>query len=270
MHQARRSLYRRPGERPIRARDPHGTFEDRTMHPELLTPAQARLRLDRARVAPSEGAARGQQGRMACLPADWIHDGGLRAFRGDAGYLGRSIAALKLYVTLVVSQVAASDAGDPAPIPMSYERIAALSGLSDPLICAGKKVLLDQGLVTTAGERPGGTIAYRLTGLRPSSAAARLLHASQGDARIAALHGLTCRKAPNLAALKTYLLLCATGSDPEGVVSLDIDAASSLTHTSHVKIAAALAALQDLALAELLASPSRSVDHRRIRLLPLR
>ena len=97
-----------------------------------------------------------------------------------------------------------------------------------------------------------------------------LLHAPQECGRIDALHRLTCRKAPNLAALKTYLLLCADGGDPDGVVSLDIDAASRLTQTSHVKISAALLALQGLGLAEPLASPLRSGDHRRLRLLPLR
>ena len=244
------------------------------MHPELLHPTDVRPRLDRPRIAPPEAMARMRDGRTARLPTGWIQDGGLRAFRGDAGYLGRSIAALKLYLTLVVSQDAGPNADGqapiPAPIPMSYERIAALSGLSDPLICAGKWALIDQGLVTTADERPGGTIAYRLVGLRPSVAVVDLLHAPQECSRIDALHRLTCRKAPNLAALKTYLLLCADGGDPDGVVSLDIDAASRLTQTSHVKISAALLALQGLGLAEPLASPLRSGDHRRLRLLPLR
>ncbi|AWN51772.1 hypothetical protein [Methylobacterium sp. 17Sr1-1] len=145
-----------------------------------------------------------------------------------------------------------------------------MSGLSDPLICDGKKALLDRGLVTTGGDRPGGTIAYRLTGLRPSAAAASLVHGAQPGAPIAALHGLTCRKALHLAALKTYLLLCACGRDPDGVASLDVDAASRLTRTSHVRIIAALAALQQLGLAEALGTPSRLAEHRRVRLLPLR
>ncbi|MGX7709176.1 hypothetical protein [Methylobacterium sp. Gmos1] len=236
------------------------------LHPEpshpTLPPARARP------VVPSEGVARTCGGRASPLPVDWIHDGGLRAFRADAGYLGRSIAALKLYLTLVVSQDAAG--GEPAPILLSYWRIAALSGLSDPLICAGKKALLDQGLVTTGGERPGGTIAYRLTGLRPSAALASLVHESRPDAPVAALHGLTCRKAPDLAAVKTYLLLCACGPGPDGVVSLDVDAASDLTRTSHVRIIAALDALQRLGLVDAKGSPSRLAEHRRVRLLPLR
>lgn len=236
------------------------------IHPEVLHPTQNPARARPA--VPSETVERERAGRTSPLPADWIHDGGLRAFRSDAGYLGRSIAALKLYLTLVVSQDAGS--GEPAPILLSYGRIAALSGLSDPLICAGKKALLDQGLVTTDGDRPGGTIAYRLTGLRPSAAAATLVHGAPPGAPIAALHGLTCRKAPPLAALKTYLLLCACGGDPDGVVSLDVDAASHLTRTSHVRIIAALAALQQLGLAEAQGSPSRFAEHRRVRLLPLR
>ncbi|WP_053080153.1 hypothetical protein [Methylobacterium variabile] len=242
------------------------------IHPELLRPTRhpAPNRLTVPTTVPSGTAAQVHEGRVSRLPADWIHDGGLRAFRGDAGYLGRSIAALKLYLTLVVSQDAASPAGEPAPIVLSYERIAALSGLSDPLICAGKKALLDQGLVTACGERPGGMIAYRLTGLHPSIASAAILHAPQVGGRITALHGLTCRKAPNLAALKTYLLLSACGRDAEGAVSLDIDAASDLTNTSHVKIIAALAALQELELARSLGNPSRLAEQRRLRLLPLR
>ena len=243
-------------------------------HPELLrpppTPAQNPAR---ARLTPPKAVttvARAPEGRAFRLPADWIHDGGLRAFRGDAGYLGRSIAALKLYLTLVVSQDEAAPAGEPAPIVLSYERIADLSGLSDPLICAGKKALLDQGLVTTCGERPGGPLAYRLTGLYPTAASASVLHTPQAGARIAALHGLSCRKAPNLAALKTYLLLSAHGSDPDGVASLDVDAAAGLINVSHVKITAALAALQDLGLTEALASPPRPAEQRRVRLLPLR
>ncbi|MFH6781060.1 MULTISPECIES: hypothetical protein [Methylobacterium] len=233
------------------------------MHPNQARPS-------RPATVPPEAAARAPEGRTSRLPADWIHDGGLRAFRADAGHVGRSIAALKLYLTLVVSQGATSNPAEPAPIVLSYERIAALSGLSDPLICAGKKALLDQGLVTTDGARPGGTIVYRLTGLYPAAAGARVLHASQAGSRIAALHGLTCRKAPNLAALKTYLLLSAQGSDPDGVASLDVDAASDLTTLSHVKIVAALAALQDLGLAEAVPSPARGPDQRRVRLLPLR
>ncbi|MET7247163.1 hypothetical protein ABZT49_27815 [Methylobacterium sp. EM32] len=236
------------------------------MHPEVLHPTQSPARA--RTTAPSEAVAPARAGRASPLPADWIHDGGLRAFRSDAGYLGRSIAALKLYLTLVASQDSGS--GEPAAILLSYGRIAALSGLSDPLICAGKKALLDQGLVTTDGGCPGGTIAYRLTGLRPSAAAASLVHGAQPGAPIAALHGLTCRKAPHLAALKTYLLLCACGRDPDGVVSLDVDAASHLTLTSHVRIIAALAALQQLGLAEALGNPSRLAEHRRVRLLPLR
>ncbi|WP_207767849.1 hypothetical protein [Methylobacterium frigidaeris] len=235
------------------------------MHPELLHPARipARARL----TVPPAAVERAREGRASPLPADWITEGGLRAFRADAGYLGRSIAALKLYLALVVSQDAAG--GDPAPILLSYERIAALSGLSDPLICADKKALLDQGLVATCGDRPGGTIAYRLTGLHPSTAVS-LLHGPRPGMPIATLHGLTCRKAPNLAALKTYLLLCAYGCDLDGAVTLDVDAAAGLTLTSHVKIVAALAALQSLGLAEALGTPTRLADQRRIRLLPLR
>lgn len=236
------------------------------MHPEPLQPIR---RPTRARhPVPSGAVVPAPEGRASRLPADWIHDGGLRAFRGDAGYLGRSIAALKLYLGLVVSQDAAS--GDPGPIVLSYERIAELSGLSDPLICAGKKALLDQGLVTICGERSGGPIAYRLTGLYPAAAAASVLHAPQASTRIDALHGLTCRKAPNLAALKTYLLLSAGGRDPDGVASLDVDAAADLGGTSHVKIVAALGALQDLGLVDGLAGPSRPAGLRRVRLLPLR
>jgi hypothetical protein len=233
------------------------------MHPEVLHPTR-----NPARALPQATGERAWEGRASPLPADWIHDGGLRAFRSDAGYLGRSIAALKLYLTLVVSQDAGG--GGPAPILMTYGRIAALSGLSDPLIYAGKKALLDQGLVTTGGDRPGGTIAYRLTGLRRSAAAASLVHGCRPGAPIAVLHGFTCRKAPHLAALKTYLLLCACGSDPDGVISLDVDAASDLTGTSHVRIIAALDALRQLGLADAQGSPSRLAEHRRVRLLPLR
>jgi hypothetical protein len=227
--------------------------DDRMMHPEVLHPTR-----NPARALPLATGERAREGRASPLPADWIHDGGLRAFRSDAGYLGRSIAALKLYLTLVVSQDAGG--GGPAPILMTYGRIAALSGLSDPLICAGKKALLDQG----------GTIAYRLTGLRRSAAAASLVHGCRPGSPIAVLHGFTCRKAPHLAALKTYLLLCACGSDPDGVVSLDVDAASDLTGTSHVRIIAALDALRQLGLADAQGSLSRLAEHRRVRLLPLR
>lgn len=242
--------------------------DDRMMHPELLPPPRnpARARPDRRTAVTPAGRARG--GRVVPLPAEWIRDGGLRAFRADAGYLGRSIAALKLYLTLVVSQDAAGS--DPAPILLSYERIAALSGLSDPLICAGKKALLDQGLITTCDDRSGGTIAYQLAGLRPWDPAACLVLGLPFGAPMTALHRLTCRKTPNLAALKTYLVLCACGSDPDGIVSLDVDRASVLTRTSHVKIIAALAPLQELGLAEPVGTPSRLGEHRRVRVLPLR
>ncbi|KMO43563.1 hypothetical protein VQ03_07675 [Methylobacterium tarhaniae] len=237
------------------------------MQPELLHPIPVRARP----VLPaSVTLARAQEGRAFPMPADWIHEGGLRAFRGDAGYLGRSIAALKLYLTLVVNQDATSAAGEPSPILLSYERTTALCGLSDPLICAGKKALLDQGLVTTCGDRQGGTIAYRLTGLRPSKAAASVRRAPQAGARIAALHGLTCRQAPNLAVLKTYIWLSAQGSDRDGVVFLDVDTASGLTKTSHVKIIAALAGLQEIGLTQELGTPSRLAEQRRVRVLPLR
>ncbi|OAS26842.1 hypothetical protein [Methylobacterium platani] len=252
--------------------DPAEGRKDRTMHPELLRPNRdpARTPLRLPAIAAPEAQERRREGRACRLPADWIHDGGLRAFRADAGHLGRSIAALKLYLALVVSQDAAPPAGEPGSILLSYERIAALSGLSDPLICAGKKALVERGLVTTCGERPGGTIAYRLAGLGPAAGAAHLLHAGPDGAGIAALHGLTCRKAPNLAALKTYLLLNACGSDPDGVVPLDVDAAADLTQLSHVKILAALAALQGLGLVDTLPSPARAAERPRLRLLPLR
>ncbi len=155
--------------------------------------------------------------------------------------VGRSIAALKLYLTLVVSQEERSAPG--LPIVLSYERIAALSGLSDPLICSGKKALLDQGLVTTSGERQGRTIAYRLCGPHAPADLAVLPHGPRDGGRIAALHALTCRKAPHLAVLKIGLLLRA-GADEAGIAALDLDAAAQLTGLSHVKVSAALAAAQ--------------------------
>lgn len=201
------------------------------------------------------------------LPARWIREGGLRAFRADAGHVGRSIAALKLYLTLVVSQDERSAPGD--PIVLSYERIAALSGLSDPLICSGKKALLDQGLVAASSERQGRTIVYRLCGPHAATDLALLPHGPRGAERIAALHALTCRKAPNLAVLKLGLLLGA-GADAAGLAALDIDSAADLTGLSHVKVVAALAAAQDLGLAAPAGDRMRPADGRLLRLLPLR
>lgn len=237
------------------------------MLPELLhpdrpaSPTRPMRRSGLATDVPDRGP-----GGIALMPARWIHQGGLRAFRADAGYVGRSIAALKLYLTLAVSQDERSAPG--APIALSYERIAALSGLSDPLICSGKKALLDQRLVAAAGERQGRTIAYTLCGPHAPADLAILPHGHRDGARIAALHALTCRKAPHLAVLKIALLLTA-GADEAGLAILDIDAAARLTGLSHVKVLAALAAAQDLGLAEPAAGVGGPGERRPFRLLPL-
>ncbi len=232
------------------------------LHPDRPTSPTHPIR----RPGPAANVPDRGPGGIALLPARWIHQGGLRAFRADAGHVGRSIAALKLYLALAVSQDERSALG--TPIVLSYERIATLSGLSDPLICSGKKALLDQGLVTTSGERQGRTIAYALSGPYAPADLAILPHGPRDGARIAALHALTCRKAPHLAVLKVALLLTAA-ADEVGLALLDIDAAAHLTGLSHVKVLAALAAAQNLGLAEPAGGRDGSGERRSVRLQPL-
>ncbi len=69
--------------------------------------------------------------------------------------------------------------------------------------------------------------------------------------------------------LKIALLLCA-GADEAGLAILDLDAAAHLAGLSHVKVLAALAAAQDLGLAEPAPDRAGPAERRCLRLLPLR
>ncbi|WP_407529264.1 hypothetical protein [Methylobacterium oryzisoli] len=213
-----------------------------------------------------------ERGGCARLPARWVLEGGLRAFRGDAAHLGRSIAALKLLLTLAI-RLDHGEAGA-ASVVLSYEQLSGLSGLSEPSICAGKKVLVEHGLVRTSCDWQGQTLAYGLTGLPTPDGVVPLRYRRTGgrDARMLSLHRIPCRKLGNLNALKIYLLLTALGSHEHGFVPLHVESAATLTAVSPVKVVEALDHLTALGLAtpaDVHLMDRRQAEYLLVRLQPL-
>ena len=232
--------------------------------------APARTRSPARPAVPAPGPT--ERAGCARLPVRWVLDGGLRAFRGDAAHLGRSIAALKLLLTLAVML----DHGEAGAVSLvlSYQQLSGLSGLSEPSICAGKKALVDHGLVQTSCDWQGQTLAYGLTGLPAPDGVVPLRYRATGghDARMLSLHRIPCRKLGNLNALKIYLLLTALGSHEHGFVPLHVESAATLTAVSPVKVVQALDHLTSLGLAtpaEVHLMDRRQAEYLLVRLQPL-
>ncbi|ACL56398.1 hypothetical protein [Methylobacterium nodulans] len=181
----------------------------------------------------------GREPAWSRLPCQWVLDGGLRLFRGDAARVGRSTAALKLLLALAVT------AGEDGSAVLSCTQLAALAGLSQSLIVAGKKRLCAYDLVRVAPE--GQRTRFALTRFDPGARSARIPHdpayRANPHAEIRGLRALSCRKTGNLDALKLYLLLCAWAGERDGEVRVPLGTAAELLNVTALRVGAALALL---------------------------
>lgn len=167
-------------------------------------------------------------GTWAPLPGGWIREGGLKLYRNDPSHAGRSIAALKLFLTLTVlaggptAQAATQAASSANSVLISYEEIAGIAGLSRPLIASARKILCNRGLLHVTYEGQGERVRYHLVG--EASALGRVHHArTRGYAdlpTIACLRRLSSRDVRNLHALKLYLLMSGLRAEGQREVAL--------------------------------------------------
>lgn len=193
------------------------------------------------RADPSAGPA----GRKISsrLPSQWILDGGLRSFRDQPAFIGRSAAALKLFLTVAVMAEDAPDAlaGEhQGTALLSYDDLGRLAGLSRPLIAQARNLLCAQNLLRFSQEGRGRQVRYRLERFSRRECWTRIpLHAAPADhatESIEPLHRLSCRRLDDLHALKLYVLLCAL-SDPSHMgVAAEIRHLSHCTNLSNLKI----------------------------------
>ncbi|MGU3541103.1 hypothetical protein [Methylobacterium sp. A54F] len=196
---------------------------------------------DARRPAPVEVVSRSG----ARLPCQWVIDGGLRLFRDDVAYRGRSAAALKILLTVALM---ADEGADRVTALLSYEDLNRLSGLSTVLISAGKKLLTTHGLIDVAHEGQGRRIRYVLNG-GPDEAHA-MVPRGRGDADangdpIAKLRALSCARALDLDALKLYVVACALAGARSQPVPVRASVVAELTNIRAAKVAEALEALRE-------------------------
>lgn len=145
--------------------------------------------------------------RWSRMPSGWvIHHKGLRPFSGSA--LARSVAALKVYLALVVLVDHRSQDLAPGAVAVTYSRLQDLTSLSRTSISAGLRSLHDQiDSIRGVGRRPS---EYSLKGY-PRVAG------QGGWAKVPAefllsrktLRHFSPRSRSDLAALKLYLLVLA-------------------------------------------------------------
>lgn len=213
------------------------------------------LRLDRA-LSPAFSAPEPVPFTHAVMPCDWVLAGGLRVFRDDAAHLGRSTAALKIFLTLALEIPSGRRLRhERASALLAYAELSALTGLSHQLVAAGKKLLAEQGLISTRPEGQGRRLRYFLEGYDEAPARRRLpyrtLPPKPGEPVPADLRRFSTRQAGDLHALKVYLCLCALGRPGEDRVLLQLDHLSALTNVAAGKARAALETLATHGLAAL-------------------
>lgn len=171
------------------------------------------------------------------LPNGWILDGGLRAFRGELAFAGRSTAALKLLLVVALAAGRSADvdtSGGQTSAELTYDRLTLLTGLSRPLVAASKKFLCGQGILRVSASRQSGRERYWLEG-RSTQAPGSIHHAvaidPETNAGLSQLRGLPCRQASALHALKLYVFLSALRREGQQSVATsraEIEALSGL------------------------------------------
>jgi hypothetical protein len=216
----------------------------------LLPGADAR---EARRTGPPEDVATRLGGRPAPrsvsrLPCRWILDGGLRSFRSEPAYAGRSTAALKILLAVALTAEDGDREEDgPVAALLSYAQIGALAGLSSPVLSAGKRLLATQGLIAVTQEGQGRRVRYRLTDAPGPARYARIAHApidpSAPDASLSDLHRFTSRYARDCNALKLYALLCALADRRGTVASLSCAEIAARTNMSETKARGAVETL---------------------------
>lgn len=204
-------------------------------------PGRGSLTPELVRPASSEAQA------WARLPCRWILDGGLRLFRDEVAYRGRSAAALKMLLTIALKadqRATGLLAGERVTALLSYEDLNRLSGLSTILISAGKKFLCGHGLVEVTHEGQGRRNRYFLgsSGRFEPQALIPCRHPIEPETwtRIEKLNDLSCTQLHDLNALKIYLILCALDGGRDLSVALRPSIVSELTNIAETKIPEAL------------------------------
>ncbi|WP_162560645.1 hypothetical protein [Methylobacterium durans] len=127
---------------------------------------------------------------------------------------------------------------------LAYEELSELTALSHQLIAAGKKLLIDRGLIRTHPEGQGRRLRYFLENYDGSLAQYRLPHRRLlprlGDSSPADLRSFSTRHVGDLHALKVYACLCALGQPGKNRISFRLDRLSSLTKIANEKTLGAL------------------------------
>lgn len=211
------------------------------------------------------------------LPCQWILDGGLRLFRDEVAYRGRSTAALKILLTVALMAEepdAGTLSGQRVSTLLSYADLNRLSGLSTILISAGKRFLCGHGLVAVAHEGQGRRIRYFLgrgSRLEPQAFIPCRHRAEGAWTRIETLHDLSCTQIHDLNALKIYLVLCALGGGRDLSVTVRSSLVCQLTNIPEAKIADAVGNLARRSLVSVQsAARHEGGDCLHLRPLPLR
>ncbi len=213
------------------------------------------------------------------MPCQWILNGGLRLFRNEVAYRGRSAAALKILLMVALmaeEQEAGILAGQRMTALLSYEDLNHLAGLSTVQIRAGKTFLCGHGLVTVAHEGQGRRTRYFLgSGDRfEPQAFIPCRHRVQPQERkpVEKLQDLSCTEVHDLNALKIYLVLCTLSGGRDLSVTLRPSVVSQLTNIPETKIAEGLDNLAQRSLVSVQSTTLRQddgIDSLRVDPLPL-
>jgi hypothetical protein len=216
-------------------------FEDRQTLDDLL---QVRGSETRKRAEPARSV-----GYWSSFPSGWILDGGLKSFREELRFAGRSTAALKLLSVVIM---AAGDArrrgasGGEFSAQVTNDELNNLAGLSRPLAVAAKKFLCSQGVISVVQDPSSGRTLCSLQD-NGSATLGSIHHASAlKDAvdGVARLSDLSCRQVENLRAMKVFMLLCGLRRQAEESVVTSRAEIVRLTGLRESHVASALVGLK--------------------------
>lgn len=149
--------------------------------------------------------------RWSRLPISWILDKKLRLF-GAASMTGESIAALKIYVAIVLraeNNGLANVGPNQGSSSVSYDELMSLTGISRPMIARGVRLLVVNQLIEIKPQGRGGKSRYFLAAYASSyrwgKIPNRVWYGQPDETRIEVLHQLSNRRVSDLNALKLYL-----------------------------------------------------------------
>ncbi len=149
------------------------------------------------------------------LPNAWIYDGGLRRFSTAPKDRGRSSAALKVLLALIVraENKSLSEAGhNQGSVSSSYDDLMSLTNLSRAQIAKAVKLLTELQLVTVTRAGRGGRNRYFISNYGPhdryGKVPNRRIYGTADPGRIRVLHEFSCRNESDVNALKLYFLMC--------------------------------------------------------------